>query len=194
MVHAGPGHPPSPGAAQRPRCTRRDRTAVIRGEGLTAWAVACLQAPSGRPGPFGAILQDDMRVKTHACTHTYKASGGFTPLPGRPVHGQRPEQSPQGAGLCLVGDRRGLVTDLEAAPLPINRSCEHLKEASVSLERSPAPPPPPRSRLAGREGCSVSRGWWGIRQRSRPRERYGEAGGRAVGLLLRLSWEACTTP
>lgn len=148
MVHAGPGAPPSPGAAQRTRCTQRDGTIVIPAEALTAWVAACLQVPSGRPGPFGAILEDNMRVHTRTCTHTHiqGTCGGFIRCQGGP--GSQAELSLQGSGLCLVGDHRGLVTDLEAAPLPMSRSCEHLKKASVSLEAG-----------SQGEGWGVSRGW-----------------------------------
>ena len=91
MVHAGPGAPRSPGAAQRPRCTRGDGTIVIRAEELTAWAVACLQVPSGRPGTFGAILEDDTRVHTRMCTHTHiQGTWGLHSI-AREAQGQRPE-------------------------------------------------------------------------------------------------------
>lgn len=113
---------------------RRGGTIVIRAEELTAWAVACLQVPSGRPGPFGAILEDDLRVHTRKCTHTHTQGTWGLHSIAREAQGQRPELSLQGSGLCLVGDRRGLVTDLEAAPLPMSGSCEHLKKESVSLE------------------------------------------------------------
>lgn len=125
----------------------RDRCYPRRGADSVGGA--CLQVPSGRPGPFGAILQDDTCVDTRACTHTYKAPGGFISLPGRPVVRGLSSHSRE-LGSVWWETAEGLVTDLEAAPLPISSS-----SAPVSTSRRPASPwnvPLPPHLRAGSQG------------------------------------------